>query len=234
LALIIVADDEAHVGRTVQRALEGHEVLVVSDGPPALRAVQKHSPDLLLLDITMPSMDGLEVCRRITRDPSMNRTSIVFMTGLAATDDIVVGLQTGADDYVCKPFNARELRARVEARLRNSEHRDDKSPPANRLFTLSQGPFELHEENRKLIVAGHGEVQLTPTELDLFRFLLTHPNELFTVDELLQLVWGYPYGVGEGATVRMHIKKLREKIEPSPSDPQWICNVPHQGYVLKC
>jgi DNA-binding response OmpR family regulator len=233
---ILVAEDEAAVRSIVSRGLarDGHEVLEVANGQECLTAAQTHRPDLLVLDIAMPGPDGLEVCSRLRERTIFEGLPILFLSGRENPSDIVGGFEAGGDDYVTKPFNLDVLCARVNALLRRSHETEDTEEAEDQADddALRAGPFELWPCRRRLEVKGR-DVDLTPTELQLFHFFMEHPGEVFSSEELLRLVWGYPYGVGEKATVRVCVRKLRSKIERDPSTPEWLVTRPRHGYALQ-
>ncbi|MFW5866894.1 MAG: response regulator transcription factor [Armatimonadota bacterium] len=235
MSRILVAEDEAGIRSLVSRGLahDGYEVLMAADGRECLKAVHHHHPDLLILDIEMPGPDGLEICSRL-RDQTMFRgLPIMFMTGRHVPSDIIGGFDSGGDDYVTKPFDLNVLRARVRALLRRSEETTQTgAAKADDGDMLRTGPFVLNPRERLLRVEDR-RVELTPTELSLFSFLLDRAGEVFSSEELLQLVWEYPYGVGEKATVRVCVKNLRDKIEPDPSSPRWLVTRPRHGYTIR-
>ena len=244
-ACILLADDEPDLVWAVQRSLlyEGYEVLVAGDGLEALAVARRHSPALVILDIVMPNLDGLEVCRRMRNDPALATTPIIFLTDRSAITDRMVGLDEGGDDYLVKPFDLKELKARVGAMLRRSaypphvaiQHLGEIPPAGEQAPTISAEPaavsFILDLHSRQLKIGGK-VIELTPTEFDFLYFLMTHPGKVFTAKQLLQLVWSYPPGTADPGLVRWHVKNLRAKIEPEPDHPRFILTVPRQGYTL--
>jgi DNA-binding response OmpR family regulator len=215
-------DDDPTVAEVVARYLvrDGHSVECVADGRQALQAALGDPPDLVVLDLMLPGMDGLEVCRRLREQSPV---PIVMLTALGAETDRLVGLETGADDYVTKPFSPRELALRVKSVLRRS-----RGPLA------AADSAVLRDEDLVVDVGAHevtlaGEpVSLTAREFDLLAFLLRSPRQAFTRDALLDRVWGWSFG--DSSTVTVHVRRLREKIEKDPTAPARIVTVWGVGY----
>ena len=229
MACICVVDDERDVTWAVERGLSrrGHEVVVAHSGLQALQLMRRRRPDLIILDIIMPGMDGLEVCERLRTDPTLAAVPILFLTAKGEVEDRIKGFEAGGDDYLSKPFDLYELYLRVEAVLRRSQPTPAEESPR----TLVVGPLSL--DLRVFVLRVEGKtVHLTPMEFDLLLHLMSHPGEVFSSERLLQLVWGYPAGTGDPATVRWHIKNLRAKIEPDPAKPTYIQTVPRYGYIV--
>ncbi len=233
-ARILLVDDEQDMVWAVRHSLddEGYEVLTAYDGVEALAVARRHRPDLIILDIVMPRLDGLQVCHRLRRDPALAAVPILFLTVRSAIEDRITGLDEGGDDYLVKPFDLRELKARIRALLRRSRPAPAGGPGSGSLGSLLVvGPLALDLHTRRVRVGGE-TVQLTPTEFDLFHHLITHPGELFSSQQLLEQVWGYPPETADPSLVRWHIKNLRVKIEPDPAHPAYIRTVPRHGYIL--
>jgi DNA-binding response OmpR family regulator len=223
---ILVVDDEPHIVELVRYNLaqEGFDVAVAYDGHDAIAKAQQHNPDLVILDLMLPYVDGLEVCRHLRRASSV---PILMLTAKHGEQERVVGLELGADDYVTKPFSPRELVARVRAILRRTARetqRGDAEPIAVGVLRLDPTTHEVRLRDRL--------VELTTKEFDLLQLLLSHPNRVFTRDFLLEHIWGYDY-FGSTRTVDMHISRLREKIEDDPNQPTYIMTVRGVGYKLK-
>lgn len=216
----------------LQRQLKsaGYEVLTASDGLSALNLARRHRPDLIVLDITMPGMSGLDVCRRIRDDHVLQDVLILFLTSRNEVEDRVQGLDTGADDYLPKPFDTNELLARVRALFRRSERQKATGETGD--HALHVGPVQL-EPARCVARVRDDEYELTRVQFDLLYHLMSHPNEVFAADQLLVQVWGYAPGTGDTSLVRWHIKNLRNILEEDPSSPQFLCTVPRQGYVVR-
>ncbi len=231
---ILIADDEKDLTWALWHALsnEGYQVLTAHDGAEALRMAVEHRPDLVLLDIVMPILDGLQVCRELRRSPELAKVPILFMTERTAIEDRVLGLDQGADDYLTKPFDLRELRARVRALLRRDLSPEaDSDSQAETEHTLTVGDFLLNIKAHRVTVLAK-QVQLTPSQCELLHFLLTHPRQVFSSAELLHRALGYPKMGGDSSLVRWHVGKLRGKIEPNPARPVYLRTVPRQGYIL--
>ena len=204
MAQIVVVEDEAELAAAIAARLrsEGHHVAVAPDGPGAVEMVAAAPPDLVVLDLMLPGFDGLEVCRRIQRDRPV---PVIMLTALGSETDLVVGLEVGADDYLCKPFSMRELTARVRALLRRAER-----PTAAQDQVLRAGPVEVDVSRRRARRDGQ-LVGLTATEFDLLVYLLLSPGVVRTRAELLAEVWGYRDGSG-ARTVDSHVRSVRRKV----------------------
>jgi two-component system response regulator RpaA len=232
---ILLADDEPDLAWAVQYSLraEGYEVLVAYDGEEALTLARRYHPALIVLDIVMPRLDGFQVCYRVRQDPTLIDIPILFLTGRSAVEDRVKGLDHGGDDYLVKPFDLRELKARIRRLLRRQ-----RSATENSQGTQEQGPV-LRVDSLTLYLKScqaHTEertVQLTPTEFDLLYYLMKHPGEVCSSQRLLCKVWQYPPGTADPSLVRRHVKNLRAKIEPDPAHPVYIRTVPRLGYLLE-
>jgi DNA-binding response OmpR family regulator len=219
---VLVVDDDPTVSDVVRRYLEraGLAVTLAADGQAALRAYEAERPDLVVLDLMLPGLDGLEVCRRLRSRP--DEVPIVMLTALGEEADRVLGLQLGADDYVTKPFSPRELVLRVRSVLR----RAGRAAPAP-AETLADGDLEVDVARRVARLRGE-ELALTVREFDLLVFLMRHPGRAFRRAELLESVWGWTFG--DQSTVTVHMRRLREKVEDSPADPKRILTVWGVGY----
>jgi DNA-binding response OmpR family regulator len=218
---VLVVDDDPTVADVVARYLrrDGHEVRCVSDGPAALEAAADRTPDLVVLDLMLPGLDGLEVCRRLReRWP----VPIVMLTALGEETDRLVGLETGADDYVTKPFSPRELALRVRSVLRRA--RGALAPAGE---TINDGDLTVDAGAHEVRLGG-AEVSLTAREFDLLAFLMRHPRQAYTRADLLAKVWGWDFG--DSSTVTVHVRRLREKIEEDPTAPRRIVTVWGVGY----
>jgi DNA-binding response OmpR family regulator len=235
LTRILLADDEPDLVWAVQHSLraEGYEVLVAYDGEETLALARRHHPDLIVLDIVMPRLDGLQVCYRLRQDPTLAAMPILFLTERSAIEDRIKGLDGGGDDYLVKPFDLRELKARIRVLLRRRRSATEQSQGLEAQSpTLRVGSLTLDLNACQVHVEGQ-TVQLTPTEFDLLYYLMTHPGELFSSERLLQEVWNYPSGTADPSLVRGHVKNLRAKIEPDPAHPVYIRTVPRLGYLLE-
>ena len=222
---VLVVDDDPTVSDVVRRYLErsDFDVTLAVDGQQALAAAAQHRPDLVVLDLMLPGLDGLEVCRRLrTRDPDL---PVVMLTALGEESDRVLGLSLGADDYVTKPFAPRELVLRVQSVLRRSRRPSDSAP--GELETLIDGDLVL-DVRRRVARLRQRELALTVREFDLLLFLLRNPGRAHRREELLEAVWGWTFG--DQSTVTVHVRRLREKIEDDPATPRRILTVWGVGY----
>lgn len=220
---VLVVDDEPTIGDVVSRYLQraGYATSVAADGPSAVTAVSTQRPDLVVLDLMLPGIDGLEVMRRI-REQDRRRTPIILLTAKGEESDRIIGLRLGADDYVVKPFSPAELVARVDAVLRRLDTTPEDEPPIE-LDGLAIDPV-----GRRVTAAGE-EVQLTQREFDLLLFLARHPGRAFTRNQLMDRVWQYSFYT-DTSTVTVHIRRLRAKVEPDPEQPRYIETVWGVGY----
>ena len=224
-ARILVVEDEPSLVETISYNLRrvGYEVQSERDGINGLRAAQAQMPDLVILDLMLPGMDGLDVCRPLRRTSSV---PILILTARNDEVDKVVGLEMGADDYVTKPFSMRELLARVKAMLR----RNAAAPVLAAPHALQFGDFALDESRHE--IRRHGTpLTLTPLEYNLLEFLLRNHGATFSRETLLEKVWGYDYA-GDSRTVDVHVRSLREKIEDTPGAPRRLMTVRGVGYRL--
>jgi len=216
-----VVDDEPTISEVVSRYLEraGYATRVAGDGHEALRLAGEERPDLVVLDLMLPGVDGLEVLRRLRED---DRVSVILLTAKGEPTDRVVGLRLGADDYVIKPFSPAELVARVDAVLR----RVDKSPELEEEIAFDG--LVIDPAARRVTVGGD-EAQLTVREYDLLLFLARHPGQVFSRDQLMDAVWEYAFYT-DTSTVTVHMRRLRSKIEHNPSEPERLQTVWGVGY----
>jgi DNA-binding response OmpR family regulator len=219
---VLVVDDDPTVSDVVRRYLEraGLAVTLASDGHAALRAFETERPDLVVLDLMLPGIDGLEVCRRLRS--RAEEVPIVMLTALGEEADRVLGLQLGADDYVTKPFSPRELVLRVQSVLRRWVRAEPLVPE-----TLADGALEVDVSRRVARLDG-AELALTVREFDLLVFLMRNPGHAFRRAELLESVWGWTFG--DQSTVTVHMRRLREKVEADPANPTRIVTVWGVGY----
>jgi DNA-binding response OmpR family regulator len=231
-ASILVIEDDDIVARTIERSLRGNEfhVDIASSGVEGLKAARRNRPDLVILDIIMPGMDGYAVCREIRADPVLGNTPVLFLTAKIKDEDKITGFNAGADDYLCKPFNIDELVLRVRAILRRTRRHEAAAPKGENtvkvgLFVLDTATFELQTPNR-------GRVRLTPVQYDLLYHLMSHPGQIYSPMRLLNEVWDYPTDTGSPDLVRVHVKNLRELVESDPRSPAFIRTVPGYGYTV--
>jgi two-component system, OmpR family, response regulator ResD len=218
---ILVVDDEPTITDVVSRYLEraGYSTRVAGDGADALRIAGESLPDLVVLDLMLPGMDGLEVMRRLREH---ERVSVILLTAKGEHTDRIIGLRLGADDYVVKPFSPAELVARVDAVLR----RVDNSPQLEEPIAFDD--LELDPVARRVTVRGQ-EAQLTVREYDLLMHFVRHPGQVFSRDQLMDTVWQYSFYT-DTSTVTVHVRRLRAKIEEDPSNPRWLQTVWGVGY----
>jgi DNA-binding response OmpR family regulator len=239
---ILVIEDDYIVARTIERSLRGEEfrVTLASRGEKGIFLARQNPPDLVILDIIMPDMDGYQVCQAMRSDPQLALVPVLFLTAKVRPQDKIMGFNVGADDYLCKPFNVDELILRVKAILRRTRdaHTFDNAvssstfsgdQPAHRLtidnYILDTRSFELE-------IPGRGKILLTPVQFDLLYHLMTHPGETFSPNRLLDEIWDFPSGKGSPDLVRVHIKTLRERIEEDPTSPKFIRTVSGHGYSI--
>lgn len=224
---ILVVDDEPQIREVINRYLEreGFKVTQAADGDAALAQFKAHNPDLIVLDLMLPKTDGLEVFRRIRADKAI---PIIMLTAKGEETDRIVGLELGADDYIVKPFSPRELVARVKTVLRRINPIE---PLAKAERPVVRGDLRIDPRERTVTLADK-PLELTSKEFDLLWFLATHPGQVFTRVQLLDRVWGYEF-YGDASTVTVHVRRLREKIEPDPSAPRFVSTVWGVGYKFE-
>jgi DNA-binding response OmpR family regulator len=228
MAKILVVDDDEAVAQAIEHALRrDHQVRVTHNGVEALKMARQINPDLIVLDIVMPGMNGLEVCRELRHDPLLKSIPILFLTGLGRVEDKVEGFEAGADDYLTKPFDIRELTLRVKAVLRRAKVESPLAKPSQikiGALTLDCQAYQVDNGDRKVL--------LTPIEFGLLYHLMTHPDDVFSSERLLNEVWDYPSDAGSTDLVRMHIRNLRHKIEPDSRNPRFILTISRHGYTI--
>jgi two-component system response regulator RpaA len=252
--ILIIEDDEI-VARVIERSLRGedYKVSVANSGVEGLKLARRTVPDLAILDVIMPGMDGYTVCREMRNDPLLTKVPVLFLTAKIKDEDRILGFQAGGDDYLCKPFNIEELTLRVRAILRRTQRRY--LAPGDKSFheaggspgqDATPGDTKLQEENPQIVVGQYmldvrtfelltpdnGKLRLTPVQYDLLYYLMSHPGQIFSPARLLDEVWDYPSDTGSSDLVRVHIKNLRERIEVDPSKPRFIRTVPGYGYTI--
>jgi two-component system, OmpR family, response regulator RpaA len=245
-ANILVIEDDYIVARTIERSLSGGEyhITLASRGEKGVVIARQNPPDLVILDIIMPDMDGYQVCRTMRADPILAETPILFLTAKVKPQDKIAGFKVGADDYLCKPFNIDELILRVKAILRRTKLKDTNQQTYlsvdNQQQPTSDHPahclviedFVLDTRTFELNTPGRGKIRLTPLQFDLLYHLMTHPGETFSPSRLLDEIWDFPSGKGSPDLVRVHIKTLRERIENDPNNPAFIRTVSGRGYTV--
>jgi two-component system alkaline phosphatase synthesis response regulator PhoP len=227
---ILIVEDERAVARGLEYGLaaEGFTVFWAEHGKRALEVARRENPHLILLDIRLPDISGFDVCRTLRAEG--RREPILMLTARDEELDKVLGLELGADDYIVKPYSLREVIARVRALLRRAY--GELAAPANAPERLSFGDVEL--DNERLLVTRAGRlVDLTPTEFRLLRYLVSNPERPCSRDALIEAVWGYESDIGSDRTVDVHIRHLREKLEPDPTNPRWLVTVRGVGYKFQ-
>ncbi len=226
---ILIVEDERAVARGLEYALskEGFSVLWAMDGRRALELAHKEDPRLILLDIRLPDISGFDVCRQLRMDGM--RQPILMLTARDDELDKVLGLELGADDYIVKPYNLRELIARIRAQLRRA-YGELAEPAAGEVLKFSEIEIDLTQFQ----VTKRGEmINLTPIEFRLLRFLASHPNRPFERSALIEAIWGYEDDINNDRTVDVHIRHLREKLEDDPAQPGWVVTVRGLGYKFQ-
>jgi two-component system response regulator ResD len=228
-AKVLVVDDEPTileiVGRYMERA--GYEALSAATGPEALSQAELHRPDLVVLDVMLPEIDGIEVMRRLQERPG-TRIAVILLTARGEESDRLVGLRHGADDYVVKPFSPAELVARVGAvlrRVRPAEEADGSAP------AIERGPLRVEPATRRVFLDGE-ELSLTQREFDLLAYLAARPGRVFSRDQLMEAVWDYPF-FSDTSTVTVHVRRLRAKLGDDPAEPRFIETVWGVGYRFR-
>ena len=223
MAKVLIVDDEPNIREVVGLYLrrDGHAVVSATDGEEALEVFRESEPDLVVLDLMLPKISGLEVCRRMRAD---RRVPLIMLTARGEEEERIVGLSLGADDYVVKPFSPRELAARVAAVLRRVED----SPAVAGLNVLTFDELRIDPTTREVLVEGK-PATLTAREFDLLHHLAASPGRVYTRDQLMEIVWGYAFSA-DTSTVTVHVRRLREKIEPDPANPRYLQTVWGVGY----
>ena len=223
---ILVVDDEKLIVKGLKFSLEqdGMQVDCAYDGEEALAMVKKTSYDVILLDVMLPKLSGFEVCQQI-RD--FSDVPVIMLTAKGDDMDKILGLEYGADDYITKPFNILEVKARIKAIMRRSSRQAAESSKASPVF----GDLKIDCDSRRVYIAGN-EVNLTAKEFDVLELLVFNPNKVYSRENLLNIVWGYDYP-GDVRTVDVHIRRLREKIEVNPSEPRYVHTKWGVGYYFE-
>ncbi|MCI8484270.1 MAG: response regulator transcription factor [Lachnospiraceae bacterium] len=224
---VLVVDDEKLIVKGIRFSLEqdGMEVDCAYDGEEALNLASSNSYDMILLDIMLPKMDGFEVCQHIREFSSV---PIVMLTAKGDDMDKILGLEYGADDYITKPFNILEVKARIKAIMRRTS---PNQPKKEKSKILENGDLRLDCESRRLFILGK-EINVTAREFDLLALLVLNPNKVYSRENLLNLVWGHGYP-GDVRTVDVHVRRLREKIESNPSEPKYVHTKWGVGYYYQ-
>ena len=213
---VLVVDDEKLIVKGIRFSLEqdGMEVECAYDGEEALKFATENTYDMILLDLMLPKMDGFEVCQRIRE---FSDVPIVMLTAKGDDMDKILGLEYGADDYITKPFNILEVKARIKAIMRRTGTKEEKTTKKS---VIENGDIKLDLESRRLYICGQ-EINLTGREFELLELLVVNQNKVFSREKLLELVWGVDYP-GDVRTVDVHVRRLREKIDPNPSEPRYV------------
>lgn len=259
---ILVIEDDEIVSRTIERCLRGDEfhVTIAGTGVEGLQKARRQPPELIILDVIMPGMDGYAVCREVRADPLLKDVPILFLTAKSKDEDKITGFTAGADDYLSKPFNLDELTLRVRAILRRTKNQpalkqDDNTKPFSLggLFNKPKSSVrekieeETDQSKHAITIRGYmldtqtyelttpkgNKLRLTPVQFDLLYHLMSHPGEIFSPSRLLDEVWDYPTDAGSPDLVRVHIKNLRERIELDPHTPKFLETVPGYGYTIR-
>ncbi len=229
MALILVVDDDTDVAKTIELDLTqgGYQVITANSGYEALQSALHERPNLVLLDVAMPEMDGIEVCRRLRASPMTASIPILFLTVSKDIKTKIDGFNAGADDYLVKPFDLQELNLRVKALLRRGAAKPSETPPQLNVGTLHLNcrTFELTTPQKTVL--------LTPVEFELAYNMMLSAGQVLSTEQLLREVWQYPPGTGSPELVRAHIKNLRNKIEPNPKEPVYIKTVGRFGYTIR-
>jgi two-component system, OmpR family, response regulator len=228
MSKILVVEDDHNLLETIKYNLvkEGYEALAAVDGAEALEIARKEKPDLIILDIMLPVIDGFEVCRILRKEMTI---PIIMLTARTDETDRIIGLDTGADDYMTKPFSLRELLARIRALLRRASISEVKLPEERAILKMDEIIIDLNRHQVKL----KGQlIELTAKEYDLLVFLVQNESYVFSREQLLEKVWGYDFA-GDTRTVDVHIRWLRQKIESDPANPKHLLTVRGTGYKIE-
>ena len=224
---VLVVDDEKLIVKGIRFSLEqdGMEVTCAYDGEEALTFAREQQFDIILLDIMLPKLSGFEVCQQIRE---FSNVPIIMLTAKGDDMDKILGLEYGADDYITKPFNILEVKARIKAIIRRTAKQEKKADTACR---IQAGDMTIERDNRRVYIEGR-EINLTAKEFDVLELLATHPNQVYSREKLLTMVWGADYP-GDARTVDVHIRRLREKVETNSSEPKYVHTKWGVGYYFK-
>lgn len=224
---VLVVDDEKLIVKGIRFSLEqdGMDVDCAYDGEEALKLIRENKYNIILLDVMLPKLDGFQVCQQVRE---FSDVPIVMLTAKGEDMDKILGLEYGADDYITKPFNILEVKARIKAIMRRTAASEPKEENSK---VIESGDLKLECESRRLFVQGR-EINLTAKEFDLLELLVMNPNKVYSRENLLNLVWGYEYP-GDVRTVDVHVRRLREKIEPNPSEPKYVHTKWGVGYFYQ-
>ena len=224
---VLVVDDEKLIVKGIRFSLEqdGMEVTCAYDGEEALTFAREQQFDIILLDIMLPKLSGFEVCQQIRE---FSNVPIIMLTAKGDDMDKILGLEYGADDYITKPFNILEVKARIKAIIRRTVKQEKKADTAGR---IQAGDMTIERDNRRVYIEGR-EINLTAKEFDVLELLATHPNQVYSREKLLTMVWGADYP-GDARTVDVHIRRLREKVETNSSEPKYVHTKWGVGYYFQ-
>lgn len=224
---VLVVDDEKLIVKGIRFSLEqdNMEVDCAYDGEEALQMAHNKEYDIILLDVMLPKLTGFEVCQQIRE---FSNVPVIMLTAKGDDMDKILGLEYGADDYITKPFNILEVKARIKAIIRRNQK---KAPVSEQPKLLTEGDMTIELESRRVSIAGK-DINLTAKEFNILTLLLFHPNKVYSRDDLLKAVWGSD-ALGDGRTVDVHVRRLREKIETNPGDPKYIQTKWGVGYYFK-
>jgi DNA-binding response OmpR family regulator len=232
LAKVLIVDDEQDLVWAVRNTLvaEGYEVFTASNGIEAITVAQQSQPDLIVLDVMMPHINGIQVCHILRRDQHLASVPILLLSQQCSISDRISGLDDGADDYLGKPFDLGELKARLRALLRRAGNVTVTPEAPAAILSYADLRLDLHTRQ---VTTRKTTVLLTPAEFDLLRYFLTHQGEIFSSQQLLQQVWNQDPALNDHGMVRWHIMNLRAKIEPDASTPIYLQTVPRHGYIMR-
>ncbi len=225
MSKVLVVDDEKLIVKGIKFSLEGDgmEVECAYDGEEALAKIKENDFDIVLLDVMLPKLDGFEVCKAVRE---FSNVPIIMLTAKDSDMDKILGLDYGADDYITKPFNILEVKARIKATLRRSRR-----TASDNASQIVKGDLKLDVDARRVMIKDN-EVNLTAKEFDLLELLVNNPNKVYSREQLLSIVWGYEYP-GDVRTVDVHVRRLREKIEENPKEPKYVNTKWGVGYYFK-
>jgi DNA-binding response OmpR family regulator len=253
---ILVVEDDEIVARTIERCFRGSDnrVRIAGSGVEGLQAARREVPDIIILDVVLPGMDGYTVCKELRSDALLADVPVLFLTAKTRDEDKITGLTAGADDYLSKPFNIDELLLRVQAILRRTRGQRTKrinavaretigaaaraahaspAPDKTADTVLTVGQYKLFTRTYHFYSPGTGKIRLTPVQYDILYHMMSHPGEVFTPSRLLDEIWDYPTDAGSPDLVRVHIKNIREKVEKDPHRPTFIKTVAGFGYTIE-
>ena len=224
---VLVVDDEKLIVKGIRFSLEqdGMDVDCAYDGEEALKLIRENKYNIILLDVMLPKLDGFQVCQQVRE---FSDVPIVMLTAKGEDMDKILGLEYGADDYITKPFNILEVKARIKAIMRRTERQTEERPEGRQIVI---GDMKIDCEGRRVVI-GEREVNLTAKEFDLLELLAMNQDKVYSRENLLNIVWGYEYP-GDARTVDVHIRRLREKIEKNPSDPKYVHTKWGVGYYFR-